>query len=221
MEEQKDKGICPRFPRLVIDQARIHLIIKSSYLILHSLGSSLWCTPVGWSFISAEISVSPKGSFCKAMKGIFSSTPQSHSWSLTKPHKSIFQPEIYLHFFPAHLLRTQDPRSKGSGASGDNSQYFWPSLNKQIWGFHRLQRRKLGGPRPGKVWHTLRPKPELMINEKRLFKQNKCKWEKKPPFREVILASGYINVFILLFPILVCCSSMKADLFEMLLLETP
>ena len=44
MEEQKDKGICPRFPRLVIDQARIHLIIKSSYLILHSLGSSLWCT---------------------------------------------------------------------------------------------------------------------------------------------------------------------------------
>lgn len=42
-----------------------------------------------------------------------------------------------------------------------------------------------------------------------------------PPVSEVIPASGYINVFILLFLILVCCSSMKADLFEMLLLETP
>lgn len=46
--------------------------------------------------------------------------------------------------------------------------------------------------------------------------------EKRIPLvSEVIPASGYINVFILLFLILVCCSSMKADLFEMLLLETP
>lgn len=53
------------------------------------------------------------------------------------------------------------------------------------------------------------------------LKEHGANEERIPPVSEVTLASGYINVFILLFPILVCCSSMKADLFEMLLLETP
>ena len=53
------------------------------------------------------------------------------------------------------------------------------------------------------------------------LKENDANEKRIPPVSEVIPASGYINVFILLFPILVCCSSMKADLFEMLLLETP
>lgn len=54
-----------------------------------------------------------------------------------------------------------------------------------------------------------------------VLKENDANEKRIPLVSEVIPASGYINVFILLFPILVCCSSMKADLFEMLLLETP
>jgi len=54
-----------------------------------------------------------------------------------------------------------------------------------------------------------------------LLRENDVDERRVPPVSEVIPASGYINVFILLFLILVCCSSMKADLFEMLLLETP
>lgn len=53
------------------------------------------------------------------------------------------------------------------------------------------------------------------------LKGNDANEQRVPLVSKVIPASGYINVFILLFPILVCCSSMKADLFEMLLLETP
>lgn len=69
---------------------------------------------------------------------------------------------------------------------------------------------------------ALQQSPVVKGQRQRYVSQKNDANEKRIPLvSEVIPASGYINVFILLFPILVCCSSMKADLFEMLLLETP
>lgn len=155
------------------------------------------------------------------MKGIFSSTPQSHPWPLIRSPGEYCPAWSLLILFSYTLAQNPRERSKGPEASGDNRQHVCPCLGKTPSAFTGFKEGTWEAQDLGICGTLYGQSQKLMINEKRLFKLNKCKWGKKPPVREVILASGYINVFILLFPILVCCSSMKADLFEMLLLETP
>ena len=135
-----------------------------------SLESSQWCMHVGYIFtVSRGLCVTKKDSISKTKQGTLSSTPRSHSWSLIKAPKEYFPAWNLLIPSSYTLAQSQRERSKGSRASGDNSQHFWASPGKKSWSFLRLQRRDWGSPGLGNMWHALRLKPAADDKWKKAF----------------------------------------------------